>query len=80
MIHIQQLGNFMYVTVFANLGIFKLESLLKCYLILIHKRSPFEKFFKILTVIELFIAIFIRAGVLAMATAVAAVSPTLAPK
>lgn len=81
MIHIQQLGNFMYVIVFANLGIFKLESLLKCYLILIHKRSHFEKFFfKILTVIELFIAIFIRAGVLAMATAVAAVSPMLAPK
>lgn len=71
----------MYVTVFANLGIFKLESLLKCYLILIRKRRHFEKFFlKILTVIELFIAIFIRAGVLAMATAVAAVSPMLAPK
>lgn len=71
----------MYVIVFANLGIFKLESLLKCYLILIHKRRHFEKFFfKILTVIELFIAIFIRAGVLAMATAVAAVSPMLAPK
>lgn len=71
----------MYVTVFANLGIFKLESLLKCYLILIRKRSHFEKFFlKILTVMELFIAIFIRAGVLAMATAVAAVSPMLAPK
>lgn len=71
----------MYVIVFANLGIFKLESLLKCYLILIRKRRHFEKFFlKILTVIELFIAIFIRAGVLAMATAVAAVSPMLAPK
>lgn len=71
----------MYVIVFANLGIFKLESLLKCYLILIRKRWHFEKFFlKILTVIELFIAIFIRAGVLAMATAVAAVSPMLAPK
>lgn len=35
----------MYVIVFANLGIFKLESLLKCYLILIRKRSHFEKFF-----------------------------------
>lgn len=35
----------MYVIVFANLGIFKLESLLKCYLILMHKKSHFEKFF-----------------------------------
>lgn len=70
----------MYVIVFVNLGIFKLESLLKCYLILIYKRLFFEKFFKIFIVIEFFIVIFIRVGVLVMVIVVVVVSLTLVLK